>query len=105
VTLIAPISITPVAPDDLPIVQYYVKGEFHPEDHSYSYSHAPPPVQHEHEIGVDTITSEEPVHESRDFPEDELEAEKHSAQTRQEQENKEFSAPFTAWDPARYDIT
>lgn len=103
-----------------PIVQHYVKGEYQPPTYGYSssYGYAPPPADTSRDIVV--AAPEAPMHEVSDHTE-QITVEPVSGPVQgftQAQgftegekvdggaekpvgEKKDFTAPFTAWDPAR----
>jgi hypothetical protein len=96
------------------IVQHYVKGEYQPPTYGYSgsYGYAPPPADTNRDVVVGA--PEAPMHEVSDHIEQiTVEPVSGPAQGFAQGENvekeveepveekKQFTAPFTAWDPAR----
>lgn len=95
------------------IVQHYVKGEYQPQTYGYSssYGYKPPPADTKHDIAVGA--TETPMHEVSDHTEQVTgepvsgpvqgftQEESVEREVEKPVEEKEFTAPFTSWDPAR----
>jgi hypothetical protein len=84
-------------------VQKHVKGESFPvSSYTYHSSQEPAPAEIEREIPNTSAETIEPLDERQPETSATIEnVDEAKTSPAQETERKEFSAPFTAWDPSR----